>query len=142
MTIIQGEPADNANPLPVDDRGAPNIASDRTNVTGTSTIVAAALTSGSADVSSEATLIVPARAGRKAVLLSCPGVLIKIGDETVTQGTGYSPFSPFNSNARIETSAAIYGVLPSGMTVTDTIGAGGTFETITVTAPITYLELF
>jgi hypothetical protein len=141
MTIIQGEPSDNANPLPVDDRGAPNIASGRTTASGTATIVAAALTSGSASVSSEATLIVPARAGRKAVLLSCPGCLIKIGDETVTAETGYSPFSSFYSNARIETSAAIYGVLPSG-TVTATIGEGGTFETITTTAQITYLELF
>ena len=140
MTVIQGQTSSNENPLPVDDRGASNIASGRATVSGGASILAGALISGSVNVSSEPTLIVPARAGRKAVLLSCPGCMILIGDDTVTASTGYSPFSPFHSKARIETSAAIYGVLPSGVVTGATAGASAAI--VTVTAPITYLELF
>jgi len=67
--------------------------------------------------------------------------MIVIGDDTVTSSTGYSPFSPFNSKARIETSAAIYAVFPSGV-VTQATNEGVSPVTIDVTQRVTYLELF
>jgi hypothetical protein len=110
MTFNVSNRVDFDNPLPVDDQGAPNIAS------------------GCVTVSAARTLIVPARVGRKAVLLSRDAICaILIGNETVTFGNGYRPFMPSQTYARIETSAAIYGLVP------------GTGE---LTVDISYLELF
>ena len=110
MTFNVGERVNFDNPLPVDNQGAPNIAS------------------GCVRVSGERILIVPARDGRKAVMLSRDQLcMIVIGNESVAFENGYRVFSPGQTSARIETSAAVYGLFP---------GAGE------LTVDISYLELF
>lgn len=111
MTFNVLERIDIDNPLPVDDKGASNIFNGCVSMSGTPT------------------LLVPARAGRKAVMLSRDDLVILLigSDNTLAVENGYRPFTPSLTVARIDTSADIYGMIP----VTDD-----------TTMVVSFLELF
>lgn len=111
MTFQLNQGVAETNPLPVAEKGSDKLAS------------------GCVTASSQVILIVPARAGRRSVLLSRDdNVMVLIGNETLTVENGYRAFEPGMTTARIETSAAIYGLIPSAVS--------------TITVNVSYLELF